>query len=378
MESMVAGAASARPPLEHIQMSECKELSQELEASREDNELWVCKKCTYSNPARENVYHCDMCDSFQPREPPILECYGKGDVTKCGTFPERSPMHYRRLYYLHNLTGSAPASASACKYPYVPLPLDIARIVVENYLLFDYAENDTVDVCYGHVWYSAKVINLLVPKHFRKLDEFEDESDEDEDEDEQDEEEQHSVVQVQVQAAPNEIIHQRLAPVHPGLIYQRIGHPGAGGSSGGWQPIDPDEIKVNFVQIRYDGWSDRWDEWLPVNSGRLEPYRAKSVGDTSAQKTRHLHMARTPRISIEDVQAIMELGYQWADAQTALLLTNNNVDNAIALLQTSAAQQQQQQLDNVDDEPLAGEEEDEEAEDDDDDDDGQIHIDQDL
>eukprot|EP00475_Leptophrys_vorax_P030048 TRINITY_DN4469_c0_g1_i1.p1 TRINITY_DN4469_c0_g1~~TRINITY_DN4469_c0_g1_i1.p1 ORF type:complete len:360 (+),score=65.18 TRINITY_DN4469_c0_g1_i1:29-1108(+) len=309
-------------------------------------EVWVCKKCTFMNRVVENVYHCEMCDSFQPREPPICPLYGSGDVSLCLVFPDQSPMFFRRLYYLYNL------SMSLCTYPQ-----DIVRIIVDQYLLFDYDQGHAVDVCYGHVWYTAKVINLIEPKAQRRPS-LQLEGDEDDQEEGAGGGQQEGAVGGEaggdLQDVLGVIVHQRHAPVRPGLIYQRVGHPGAGGSSGGWMPVDPEEIVVNFVQIRYDGWSDRWDEWLPVNSNRLEPFRAKSTGDTSAQKTRHLHMARTPKISLEDVQTIMELGFPWHDAQQALLLSHNNVEHAIALLQHAVDQDEDDEEDIEDDEEEDG------------------------
>ena len=85
--------------------------------------------------------------------------------------------------------------------------------------------------------------------------------------------------------------------------------------------------------MKYDGWSVRWNEWIAADSPRLEPFRCKTVGDTSAKATRHLHRRR-PRLldQVSMIEQIMLQGYEFSVAHTALSVTGHNLQRALALL----------------------------------------------
>lgn len=45
--------------------------------------------------------------------------------------------------------------------------------------------------------------------------------------------------------------------------------------------VDKDE---DSVTVSYEGWADKWNEKIPINSRRLAPFRSNTKGDTGYKK----------------------------------------------------------------------------------------------
>lgn len=97
------------------------------------------------------------------------------------------------------------------------------------------------------------------------------------------------------------------------------------------QNVDPD---TQWVYVRYDGWSSRWNEWIDTGSGRVETYRSLSQGDTGHKATLHLHRRRGLRLrSIWIlIEALVVYGYSFSEAERALNATGKNLADSIEFL----------------------------------------------
>jgi hypothetical protein len=85
--------------------------------------------------------------------------------------------------------------------------------------------------------------------------------------------------------------------------------------------------------VAYEGWNQRWNEWVHVQSHRVQPYRAKSVGDTSSRKTKHLHVRRPSRRVWELlIQHLVRLGYSYAEARNTLTTSREGLEQAMHAL----------------------------------------------
>ena len=81
-----------------------------------------------------------------------------------------------------------------------------------------------------------------------------------------------------------------------------------------------------------DGWTSKWDEWIDVKSPRIEPFRCRSVGDTSAKATQHLHRRRRNASAVMLLEELLNRGFEFSAAQTALLIADYDFDQALHLL----------------------------------------------
>jgi hypothetical protein len=51
-----------------------------------------------------------------------------------------------------------------------------------------------------------------------------------------------------------------------------------------WYPASVVEVKKSQVLVHYDGWDDRWDEWMDEKSDRIAPYGSKALlGDKEGE-----------------------------------------------------------------------------------------------
>lgn len=58
--------------------------------------------------------------------------------------------------------------------------------------------------------------------------------------------------------------------------------------------------RENEIYIHYEGWSDRWNEWIPINSERLAPYRTRSKGrDTGPENNDRAYRLSDPQCAKE-------------------------------------------------------------------------------
>lgn len=89
------------------------------------------------------------------------------------------------------------------------------------------------------------------------------------------------------------------------------------------------------IRISYEGWSERWDEWVDFDSFRVDVYRSRSVGDTSASATRHLFR---PRVFCPDANMMYEfrqMGYTDMEmVHSALHMARNQRHLALRILES--------------------------------------------
>jgi hypothetical protein len=91
--------------------------------------------------------------------------------------------------------------------------------------------------------------------------------------------------------------------------------------------IGKDEIKITYV-----GWGDQWNEWLPMYTPRIEPYRCRSVGDTSAVNMKHLFRPREFCPDANLIYEFQQLGYSVQNIVNALERTRNHRADSLHLL----------------------------------------------
>jgi hypothetical protein len=197
--------------------------------------MWRCSLCSHSNILEDNVFHCALCDSFQPRDPAPHPEFT--DLSICSVFPLTGTKEFRNSYYNHHLKLQLVHT----------LPIEIIN-EISDYLSCVFEQGEFVDVCYAKVWYAAEI----------------------------------------------------------------------------------KEIKNQKALVQYQGWNQRWNEWIPLDSNRIQPYRAKSVGDTSAEKTKHLHIRRPPRKVWEMlIQHLVQRGYSFAEARHTLNSSREILDQTM-------------------------------------------------
>jgi hypothetical protein len=105
------------------------------------------------------------------------------------------------------------------------------------------------------------------------------------------------------------------------VFYQRI-----------WYEGKVLQIRKNEIRIAYVGWGDKWNEWLPMHSPRIEPYRCRSVGQTSASNMKHLFRPRQFCPDANLIYEFQQMGYTVQNILNALERTRNHREDSLQLL----------------------------------------------
>lgn len=184
-------------------------------------------------------------------------------------YPENAPMMVRKNYYSYHLGRLA----SKFIHP------DVFSLIAD-FLYLDYAVGDKVDVKYGGLWYTATIIE---------------------------------------RAFPLENSLNNAESLHFSSKVDRV------------PPLLLNDVTQTMVCVKYDGWQQHWNEWIPISSPRLHPFRSKSVGDTSNESMRYLfHRRRRTQPRLEMIQSVMAEGA--CDWDTAVfVLSHFNFDYEITM-----------------------------------------------
>jgi hypothetical protein len=110
---------------------------------------WSCRRCSALNEDKANVYNCVVCDTFQPRLPPLPLEYRDGDFAEQEEFPSRAPAALLGDYYGLQLSRFAPRD--------VP---DAILGEIVSFLMYSFEVNDRVDLMYHRVWYTGRIVEM--------------------------------------------------------------------------------------------------------------------------------------------------------------------------------------------------------------------------
>jgi hypothetical protein len=97
------------------------------------------------------------------------------------------------------------------------------------------------------------------------------------------------------------------------------------------------EVKEDSIFVHYNGWPDKWNEWIPINSPRLAPVHTHSIPGNNrgvpaagAAPVQPNPPQAEPAENI--IQQIMAMGFSRDEAVVALRNNGNNTERAVNFL----------------------------------------------